>query len=176
MADPQTEPRQALPTTPAVVIRLKRESDISHERKEKEDKDNTEGDTRGTQIEHTPRSNLTSPPFRRISLRRLLNVENSLAFGREMLPAFNKSLPSSSSVEASFSSHTVPLSSSSSTSSISGSQAYKSTDQRPGINLNFLPPVDEGLFTLLQDANLFCSTKAYAAAVSSLCTALQVWL
>lgn len=140
-----TEPTEASPTTPAVVIRLKRQSDIGFKRKEKEDKDNTKGDTGGTQTEHTPRGNLISPRFRRISLKRLLNVENNLAFGMEMIPAFNKSLPSSSSGM-----------------------------ERPGINLNFLPPVDEGLFTLLQDANLFCSTKAYAAAVSSLCTALQV--
>uniref|UniRef100_A0A3Q1J7H8 Uncharacterized protein n=1 Tax=Anabas testudineus TaxID=64144 RepID=A0A3Q1J7H8_ANATE len=167
-AEPQTEQSEASPTSPAVadstgreVKRFKKQSDISYERKEKEDKDNTEGDKRGTQTEHAPRrSTLTSPPYRRISLKRLQNVENSLAFGMEMLPAFNKSLRTSSSVQAPVPPCTAP-------SSFSG-------DPRPGLNLNFLPPVDKGLFTLLQDASVFCSTKAYEAAVSSLCTALQL--
>lgn len=152
------------------VKRLRRQSDNSQKRKEKENKDSIEGDKGGTQTEHTPRRcNRTSPPYKRISLKRLQSVENSLAFGMEMLPVLNKTLPSSSSVQASLPSHSAP-----SSYSFSGSHAYKSEDQRDGLNLNFLPPVDEGLLILLQDADSFCITKAYAEAVSALCTALQV--
>uniref|UniRef100_A0A3Q1FDE0 Spermatosis associated 16 n=1 Tax=Acanthochromis polyacanthus TaxID=80966 RepID=A0A3Q1FDE0_9TELE len=105
------------------------------------------------------------------SFKRLLNMENCLAFGMEMLPIYSKSSPffSSSSHQASQPSHTAT-----SASSLSGSQAHKSSDQSHGPNLNFLPPIDKGLFVLLRDANLYCRKKTYTDAVSSLHTALQL--
>lgn len=70
--------------------------------------------------------------------------------------SFSKCSPSfsSRSLLASLPSHTA-----SSSLSLSGSQAHKSRDQRHGLNLSFLPPVDKGLFVLLQDASLYCSGR-----------------
>uniref|UniRef100_A0A3Q1CT91 Spermatogenesis associated 16 n=1 Tax=Amphiprion ocellaris TaxID=80972 RepID=A0A3Q1CT91_AMPOC len=180
--DPETpESCQASSTTPfatestaSEVKRLRRQADISHGRedikgKERKDKKNGEG---GEHSEHTRiRTKLPYPPQQCISLKRLLNVENSLAFGMEMLPIYSKSSPffCSSSHQASQSSHTAA-----SASSLSGSQAHKSSNQSHGPNLNFLPPIDKGLFVLLRDANLYCRKKTYTEAVSSLHTALQL--
>lgn len=173
---------QASPTTSAETDStkqefkgLKRSTGVIQERKDvkREKKVPVEDDKGGNQNEHTPRrSKVTSPPRQWISLKRLLNVENSLAFGIEMLPAFTKSshsFSSSYSLQASLPSHTA-----SSSSSLSVSQAHKSRIQRHGPNLSFLPPIDKGLFALLQDADFYCSTKTYTLAVGSLNSALQV--
>lgn len=175
-ADPDTDQRtkfcRASPTTSAQTDsterrdkRLKRRIDVTRERKD-ERKKPAGDDKGGNRNEPTPsRSKLTSPPCQWISSKRILNVENSLAFGMEMLPAFSKHcFSSSSSLPTSFPS----------SSSLSVSQAHKSMDQRHGPNLSFLPPIDKGLFALLRDANFYCGTKAYTSAVGSLNTALQV--
>uniref|UniRef100_A0A8C4EAM5 Spermatosis associated 16 n=1 Tax=Dicentrarchus labrax TaxID=13489 RepID=A0A8C4EAM5_DICLA len=153
---------RASPTTPGTpentageVKRLRRRTDISQERNnvKRKEKRGTEDDKGGEQIKCTLRKQtLAVLPHQWISLRRLQTLENSLALGREMLPA-------------SLSSYTP---------SRSGSQAHESRDQRRVLNLSFLPPIDKGLFVLLQDANLYCSVKAYTEAVSSLYTALQL--
>uniref|UniRef100_A0A3P8U5Z9 Spermatogenesis associated 16 n=1 Tax=Amphiprion percula TaxID=161767 RepID=A0A3P8U5Z9_AMPPE len=166
--------RFATESTESEVKRLRRQADISHGRedikgKERKDKKNGEG---GEHSERTRiRTKLPYPPQQCISLKRLLNVENSLAFGMEMLPIYSKSSPffCSSSHRASQPSHTAA-----SASSLSGSQAHKSSNQSHGPNLNFLPPIDKGLFVLLRDANLYCRKKTYTDAVSSLHTALQL--
>ncbi|CAK6969720.1 spermatogenesis-associated protein 16-like isoform X5 [Scomber scombrus] len=185
-ADPDTDQRtkfcRASPTTSAQTDsterrdkRLKRRIDVTQERKD-EQKKPARDDKGRNRNEPTPsRSELTCPPRQWISLKRILNVENSLVFGMEMLPAFSKtshcfssSSSSSSSLPASLPSHTA------SSSSLSVSQAHKSMDQRHGPNLSFLPPIDKGLFALLRDANFYCGTKAYTTAVGSLNTALQL--
>ncbi|XP_071343435.1 spermatogenesis-associated protein 16-like isoform X2 [Trachinotus anak] len=183
-ADPKRDQRPrscrtSLTSRPAVstgqeVKRLKRWSDISQDRKDvkkKEEKDT--GDKGEKQTDRIPwRRNLTPPPHQLISSRRLLNLENSLALGIEMLPAFDNSsssFSSSASLQTYLPSHTVSFSS-----SLSGHQDHRSKEIRHGPNLSFLPPVDKELFALLTDANLYCSMKKYATAVKSLCTALQL--
>uniref|UniRef100_A0A3B4VLV3 Spermatosis associated 16 n=1 Tax=Seriola dumerili TaxID=41447 RepID=A0A3B4VLV3_SERDU len=170
--DPETDQtpkshRTSLATTPAgstgpEVKRLKRQSDISQERKDVKKKD-IEDDKGEKQTDCVPQQS--------ISLKKLWNVENSLALGKEMLPVFNKSsssFSSSSSLQTYLPSHTV------SSSSLSRSQAHKSRELSLGPNLSFLPPIEKELFTLLTDANLYCRTRRYAVAVKSLCTALQL--
>ncbi|XP_042271656.1 spermatogenesis-associated protein 16-like isoform X4 [Thunnus maccoyii] len=180
-ADPETDQRAkfcpASPTTSVEtdsteqeVKRLKRRTNVIQERKDVK-KEPIDDDKGGKQNKRTPgRSKLTSPPRQWISVKRLLNVENSLAFGMEMLPAFSKSLYPSYSLPASLPSHTA----SSFSSSLSVSQVHKSRDQRHGPNLSFLPPIDRGLFALLRDADFYCSTKTYTLSVGSLNTALQL--
>uniref|UniRef100_A0A3B4WIV6 Spermatosis associated 16 n=1 Tax=Seriola lalandi dorsalis TaxID=1841481 RepID=A0A3B4WIV6_SERLL len=167
-ADPETDQtpkshRTSPATTPAEstgqeVKRLKRQSDISQEKKDVKKKD-IEDDKGEKQTDCVPQQS--------ISLKKLWNVENSLALGKEMLPVFNKS-SSSSSLQTYLPSHTV------SSSSLSRSQAHKSRELSLGPNLSFLPPIEKELFTLLTDANLYCRTRRYAVAVKSLCTALQL--
>ncbi|KAM7410628.1 hypothetical protein PAMA_001862 [Pampus argenteus] len=182
-ADAETDPRdESCRATPAIsaetdstvreVRMLRSQTHAIQERKDvkRKQKDPTEDDKGGNQNE-PGRSELPSPPRQWISMRRLLNVENSLAFGMEMLPAFSKSSRSFSSYCSLPASHTA---SSSSSSSLSVSQTHKSRDQRHGPNLSFLPPIDKGLFALLQDAEFYCSMKAYTLAVGSLNTALQL--
>lgn len=190
--DPETDQMtcRASPSTPAVtestggeVKGLKRLTDISQERQDgkRREKWGTEDD-QGGKVKPSPRrTKLPSPPHQWICLKRFQKVENSLAFGMEMLPAFRKSSPSfsssCSSSSSSFSSlqASLPSHAASPSPSLSGSEAHKSRDQRRGPNLNFLPPVDKGLYVLLREANSYCSAKTYTAAVSSLHTALQVW-
>ncbi|KAM7388772.1 hypothetical protein PAMP_024922 [Pampus punctatissimus] len=182
-ADAETDPRdefcRASPATSAATDSTKREvkmlrsqTDIIQERKDvkRKQKDPIEDD-KGGNLNEPRRSKLTSPPHQWISMKRLLNVENSLAFGIEMLPAFSKSSYSFSSYYSLPASHTA-----SSSSSLSVSQTHKSRDQRHGPNLSFLPPIDKGLFALLRDADFYCSTKTYTLAVGSLNTALQTVL
>ncbi|XP_040895419.1 spermatogenesis-associated protein 16-like [Toxotes jaculatrix] len=166
--------RASLSTPPAEstgreVKRLKRRIDIGQERRDvnKEEKKDIKHDKGEKQTDCIPRRS-----NQWISVRRLQKVENSLAFGMEMLRDFNKPSPSFSSssyLQASIPSHTVPP-----YSFLSGIQAHKARESGHGPNLSFLPPIDKRLFVLLRDANMYCSKKTYKAAITSLCTALQL--
>ncbi|XP_008277524.1 spermatogenesis-associated protein 16 [Stegastes partitus] len=167
---PESRRASARASTGREVRRLRMGSDISRRREALKSSERTD-EKDGEGGEHR-RTNLPSAPQQRISLKRLLNVENSLAFGMEMLPTYSKASPffsSSSSHQASQPSHTAAPAS-----SLSGSQAHKSSDQSRGPNLNFLPPVDKGLLVLLQDADWYCRTKTFTEAAGSLLAALQL--
>uniref|UniRef100_A0A3B4YVZ5 Spermatogenesis associated 16 n=1 Tax=Stegastes partitus TaxID=144197 RepID=A0A3B4YVZ5_9TELE len=152
---PESRRASARASTGREVRRLRMGSDISRRREALKSSERTD-EKDGEGGEHR-RTNLPSAPQQRISLKRLLNVENSLAFGMEMLPTYSK--PSHTAAPAS---------------SLSGSQAHKSSDQSRGPNLNFLPPVDKGLLVLLQDADWYCRTKTFTEAAGSLLAALQL--